>query len=67
VAGTLSADGVNDYLGVAVAVTGLTVGAIRYWTVLRGASKRQVEYATAIGFFAGLVLSAPPIAYLLVT
>jgi hypothetical protein len=58
VLGAVTANSVNDYLGVAVAVTGLFVGGSRYTAVLQRASRARVERATGIGFFSGLALSA---------
>jgi hypothetical protein len=66
VLGAITARGVNDYLSLAVAITGLFVGVSRYGAVLQGASKPRVERATGIGFFVGLVVSAIVIAYLVV-
>jgi hypothetical protein len=66
VVGAVTASGVNDYLGVAVAITGLFVGVSRYGAVLQGASKPGVERATGVGFFVGLLVSAIVIAYLAV-
>lgn len=57
-AGAISVGDVNDVLGVAAAVTGLSVGLVRYATVLRGESKKQVDHKTAAGFFFGLFTSA---------
>lgn len=63
--GAIGAGDINDYLGVAVATTGLFVGVFRYGMVWRGGTKAKVERATAIGFFLGLIASAVGIAALL--
>lgn len=48
---------VGDVLGVVVLITGLTTAVARYAAVLAGWSNRAVERVTAVGFFAGLVIS----------
>jgi hypothetical protein len=44
----------SGFVGSLVATTGLTGAAARYGTVLAGGTAREVEQATAIGFFSGL-------------
>lgn len=57
-AGAISIGDLNDVLGVVAAVTGFSVGLVRYATVLRGESKDKVDHNTAAGFFFGLFTSA---------
>jgi len=58
VVGAISAKGLSDVLGLFALVTGLSVGFARYLAVLRGNSKKEIERATAYGFFYGLGASA---------
>ncbi len=53
--GALTASGVNDALGVAVAITGLGFGTARSTAVLRRANKAEIEQMGAIGFVFGLI------------
>lgn len=41
----------------------MLTGAARYYAILRGADKDQVERATAYGFFLGALLSALLLAF----
>jgi hypothetical protein len=64
--GAVTASGVNDYLGLAVAITGLFVGVARYGAVLQGLPRAKVERATGVGFFIGLLVSLAAVVYLAV-
>lgn len=48
---------INDGVGLGAALTGICTGSFRYAAVLRGYAKKEVERATAIGFFLGLTVS----------
>lgn len=49
---------VNHVLGFAAVVTATLTGAARYAAVLTDFDKRQVERATAYGFYLGVLFSA---------
>ncbi len=52
------ATAVDHTLSFVAVVTAVLTGASRYYAILRGADKDQVERATAYGFFVGALLSA---------
>jgi hypothetical protein len=54
---------VNHALSFVAVVTAVLTGAARYYAILRGADKDQVERATAYGFFLGALLSALLLAF----
>lgn len=49
---------IDDALSFVAVVTAVLTGTARYFAVLRGAEREQVEHATAYGFFLGGLLSA---------
>jgi hypothetical protein len=51
-------DALSGAVAVLIGVTGLFGGAAHYAAVLTGRSEREVERATAIGFFLGFGLGA---------
>ncbi len=51
-------DALSGSVAALIGVTGLFGGAARYAAVLAGRSEREIEHATAFGFFAGFGVGA---------